>query len=61
MKNNVIGGKCCIYTAEERFIQGLEGNAEAKKPLERPRPRWKHNTKIDPQIMMAGLRLDCCG
>jgi hypothetical protein len=52
--------KCCMYSVEGRFIQGLLGKPKGKKPREKHRRRWTHNTKIHPKIRMAGLRVDCC-
>jgi len=35
------------YGAAEKWIQGLEGEPEGKRPYARPRCRWEDNIKID--------------
>jgi hypothetical protein len=34
---------------EEKRIQGFGGKPERKRPLERPRRRWKDNIKMELQ------------
>jgi hypothetical protein len=40
-----MGGACGARGGEERHIQGFGGEPERKRPLGRPRPRWKDNIK----------------
>ena len=41
---------------EERYIERLVGKSEGRRPLGRPRRRWKNNIKIDfPEIISEGL------
>jgi hypothetical protein len=35
------------YEGEEGCIQGFGGETLGKRPLERPRPRWEDNIKMD--------------
>ena len=37
------------YGREERFVQGLVGEPEGKRPLGRHRRRWEDNIKMDVQ------------
>jgi len=39
---------------EERCVPGLVGKPEGKRPLERPRCRWKDNIKMDLQEVGCG-------
>ena len=42
-----MGGACSAYGGEERCIQGFGGKPEGKRPLGRPRRRWKDNIKME--------------
>jgi hypothetical protein len=42
-----MGGACSAYGGEERSIYGFGGKPEGKRPLGRPRCRWKNNIKMD--------------
>jgi hypothetical protein len=42
-----MGGTCSTYGKEEKCIQILVGNPEGRRPLERPKRRWKNKIKID--------------
>ena len=44
-----MGGACGTYGGEERRVQGLGGEIWGKRPLGRPRNRWKDNIKMDLQ------------
>ena len=41
-----MGGACSAYGGEERYIQGLVGKPEGKRPLGRHRRRWEDNFKM---------------
>jgi len=43
-----------MYGGEERCVQGLVGKSEGKKPLGRPRHRWKDNIKMYIQEVGCG-------
>jgi len=47
IEKNEMGGACSTYGGKERCIQGFGGKPEGKKPLGRPRRRWKVNMKMD--------------
>ena len=40
-------GTCNTYEAKEKRIHGFGGEREGKRPLGRPRRRWKNNIKMD--------------
>jgi len=42
-----MGGACSTCGREERCIQGLGGEPEGKRTLERLRNRWENNVKMD--------------
>jgi hypothetical protein len=44
-----IGGARSKFGELERCIQGYDGEPERKRPLGRPRLRWKNNIKTDLQ------------
>jgi hypothetical protein len=52
---------CGTYGREERCILGLVGSPEGKRPLPRPRRRWKDNIKMDFQEVGWGNGLDWSG
>jgi hypothetical protein len=41
-----VGGTCCTHGGK-RYLQGLVVRPEGKRPLGRPRRRWKNNIKMD--------------
>jgi hypothetical protein len=47
MKNEI--GACSTYVGEEGFDRILMGRPEGRRPLARPRRRWKDNIKMDLQ------------
>jgi hypothetical protein len=49
MKKNEMGGSYSIYGGKERCIQGFGEELEGNRPLERIRPTWEDNIKIDLQ------------
>jgi len=44
-----MGGECSAYGGGERVPRVLMGKPEGKRPLGRPRRRWKENIKMDLQ------------
>jgi len=46
-----MGGACSTYGGEERCIQNLVVISETKRPLGRPRRRWKINIRMELQEM----------
>jgi hypothetical protein len=42
-----MGGTCGTYVGQDRCIKGFGGETRGKKPLERPRLKWKDNIKMD--------------
>ena len=56
-----MGGECSTYGGEERCIEGLGGEPEGKRPLERPRGRWEDNIKMDLREVGQGHGLDRSG
>jgi hypothetical protein len=50
-----------VARMEERFIRGLVGKPEEKRPLGRPRHRWEDNIKMDPRSGMWWYGLDRSG
>jgi hypothetical protein len=44
-----MGGTCSAYGGEKRRILGLVGKPEGKRPIGRPRRRWKDDIKMDLQ------------
>jgi len=53
-----MGGACSTYAREERFVQGLVGKLEGKRPLGRPRHIWENYVKMDLQEVGWGHGLD---
>jgi len=52
MHSEMYFGKVCgRYGGEERCIKHCGGQVWRKRPLWRPRCRWKHNIKIDMKEM----------
>ena len=43
-----------MYEGEERYIQGMVGEPERKRPLGNLRRRWEENTKVDLQDVGYG-------
>jgi hypothetical protein len=51
-----------VRVGERRGVyRDVVGKPEGKKPLGRPRSRWKENMKMDLQEMGRGQRLDQAG
>ena len=48
IENKEMGGACSTYEGDERRIKVMVGKPEGKRPLGRPRRRWKDNTYINP-------------
>jgi len=42
-----MGEECDTYGKQKRCIQGLVWRPEGKRPLGRPRDRWKDNINMD--------------
>jgi len=51
-----MGGACSAYGGDERRVRGFGGKTERKRPLRRPRRRWKDNIKMDLQEVGCGIR-----
>ena len=45
----VMSGTCSAYGGGKRRVQCFGGETEGKRPLGRPRRRWKDNIKMDLQ------------
>ena len=55
IEKNEMGGACSSYGVERRGAYGiLVGKLEGKRPLGRPRHRWKNNIKMDLQEVRCG-------
>jgi len=52
--NEMGGGACSACGGGERRVQGFGGKPEGKRPLGRPRRRWKNNIKLDLQEVDCG-------
>jgi hypothetical protein len=50
----MMGGACSAYVEGERCVQVLVGKPEGKRPLGRPRLRWKDNITMDLQEVGCG-------
>jgi hypothetical protein len=50
-----MGGACSTYGGEQWCVQDLGGETEGKRPLGRPRHRWKDNIKMDRQEVGWGM------
>jgi hypothetical protein len=52
IKNIEMGGACSTYGGQERglYMVFMGGKYEGKRPLERPRSRWKDTIKVDLQV-----------
>ena len=46
-----MGGESSTYGGEETCVQGLVQKPKEKRPLVRPRRKWKNNIKINLQEM----------
>jgi hypothetical protein len=51
---NEMGGECSAYGEKRGVYRVLVGNPEGKRPLGRPRRRWKFNIKMDLQEVGCG-------
>jgi hypothetical protein len=49
-----MGGACSAYGDRKRVPRVLVGKSEGKRPLGRPRRRWKDNIKMDLQEVECG-------
>jgi hypothetical protein len=49
INNNATGGACSAYWDRRGAYRVLVGKHEGKRPLGRPRRRWKDNNKMDLQ------------
>jgi len=49
-----MGGACSTYGERRGVYTVLVGKLEGKRPLRRPRRRWKDNIKMDLQEMECG-------
>jgi hypothetical protein len=49
-----VGGTCETHGGGERCLQGFGWGAEEKRPLVRPRRRWKVNMNIDLKEIRIG-------
>ena len=49
-----MGGACSTYWGEERYIRCFVGKPEGKRPLGRPKHRWKDYIKMDLQEVGCG-------
>jgi hypothetical protein len=47
MKEDEMGGTCCMHGEGRVVYRVLVGKLEGKRPLGRPRCRWEDNIKID--------------
>ena len=54
IEKNEMGGACGAYGGGERCAQGSGGETEGKRPLGRPRRRWKDNIKMNLQKVRGG-------
>jgi hypothetical protein len=54
---NEMGGERSAYREKRGVYRFLAGKPEGKKPLGRPRRRWKDNTKMDLQDVLLLLLL----
>jgi len=50
-----MGGTCGAYGGGERCATVLVGKPEGKRPLGRPRRRWKDNIKMDLREVGGGV------
>jgi len=49
-----VSGACSTYGGEESCIDGLVEKPAGKRPLGKPRRRWKDNIKMDLQYVGCG-------
>ena len=56
-----MGSTCSTYGGEEGANMLLVGKPEGRRPLERPRPRWEDNIKMDVRKVGWGHGLNGCG
>jgi hypothetical protein len=47
-------GGACSTVGEQRHVQGFGGKPVVKRPMGRPRCRWKNNIKMDLQEVGCG-------
>ena len=55
IEKNEMGGACSAYGECRGVCRVLVGKPEGKRPLERPRRRWKDNIKMDLQEVECGV------
>jgi hypothetical protein len=56
IKETEIGSAYSTNGGEERFIEGLVGKLEGRRPVERPRRRWVDNIKTDLRRVGWGMK-----
>jgi hypothetical protein len=63
VKGSKIGGTCSIYGEVRNAYKVMVGRLEGRKPLGRPKGRWKCNIKIDLRVtqMVGRWRLNTSG
>jgi hypothetical protein len=54
IEKNKMGGACSTYGEGRGVYRVLVGKPEGKRPLERPRPRWEDNIRMDLQEVGCG-------
>jgi hypothetical protein len=47
IKKDEMGWACSTYVVEEKCVWGLVERPEERRPLNRHRPRWDDNIKVD--------------
>ena len=54
IEKNEMGGACSAYGERRSVYRVLVGNPEGKRPLGKPRRRWKNNINMDLHEMGCG-------
>jgi hypothetical protein len=56
IEKNEMGGTCSAYGERRGLYEILVWKREGKRPLGRPKLRWKNNVKIDiPEVGCGGM------
>jgi hypothetical protein len=56
IERNEMGGACSTYGESRNVYRILVGKYEGKKPVGRPRHRWKNNMKISlEEVRLGGM------
>jgi hypothetical protein len=55
IEKNEMGGTCSSHGEERGMYRVLVGKSEGKRPLRRPRCKWKNNIKMDLQEVGCGV------